>query len=211
MDPRDGQIYRTLKAVVKGNPDLFVTVMAQNLNVGTMVTGGTGQNNDDVLEKYCYNDNPENCKMYGGLYQWSEAMGLPSRCNTESCADLIADTNSHQGLCPDGWRVLTRNDFNIVLNSVQDGITGVSLADMRSGLFGGTNKTGYTLLGGGGYIKLWGGFAELGKTAYWYFSSESLTAPTSGAGAAMSNTSTTLSAGTSPKINAVSLRCVKAE
>ncbi len=57
--------------------------------------------------------------------------------------DMIADTNSHQGLCPEGWRVLTRNDFNIVIKSgeyingnnmvVSDGVKGV-----RASSFGGT-------------------------------------------------------------------------
>ncbi len=82
VDERDGQKYYTLKVTTLYG-ETSITVMAQNLNIGKMVTGGSGQNEDGVPEKYCYNDDPENCRRYGGLYQWAEAMGLPSRCNTE--------------------------------------------------------------------------------------------------------------------------------
>ena len=33
--------------------------------------------------KYCYNDDPLHCEHnLGGLYTWSNAMGLPAACDT---------------------------------------------------------------------------------------------------------------------------------
>ena len=206
VDTRDGQIYSTLQVTDRFSK-ATITVMAQNLNVGTMVTGGSGQNNDAVLEKYCYNNDPENCIIYGGLYQWSEAMGLPSSCNTTSCAHLIADTNSHQGLCPDGWRVLTRADFWIVINGSEDGSKGV-----RSSRFGGLNTSGYTLLGGGGYMDFMGGFADLGKRTWWNYPYEHITKPaTDIMDGVMNNQSTSMVSSGGPKTDGRSLRCVKVE
>ena len=46
----------------------------ENLDVGTMVPGISNQTNNSVIEKYCYNDNETNCQLFGGLYQWDEAM-----------------------------------------------------------------------------------------------------------------------------------------
>jgi uncharacterized protein (TIGR02145 family) len=205
-DDRDGQKYYTLQ-VTDRFTDATITVMAQNLNYGTMVTGGNGQSNDAVAEKYCYGNDPENCNRYGGLYQWAEAMGLPSSCNMTSCAHLIADTLNYQGICPDGWRVLTRADFDIVINSSGDGVRGV-----RSGLFGGLNTSGYTLLGGGGYIDLLGGWYGFGSQATWLYPVEYSSDSLKGGFQMINNQSTSVSSsGYDRKIYAASLRCVKAE
>ena len=112
-----------------------VTVMAENLNIGEMVPGENDQNNDSKIERYCYNNDTTKCDEFGGLYQWAEMMQLPSRCNTESCADLIQE--NHQGICPDGWRLFNFNDYVIIINAEgnDDGVKG-----MRSTYgFSGTN------------------------------------------------------------------------
>jgi len=41
--------------------------MAVNMDVGTMINGSAEQNNNNVVEKYCYNDLPANCTTYGGV------------------------------------------------------------------------------------------------------------------------------------------------
>jgi spore coat protein U-like protein len=46
----------------------------KNLNVGTMINVQKGQTKNDTIEKYCYNNDPANCKLYGCLYRWNEAM-----------------------------------------------------------------------------------------------------------------------------------------
>ncbi|MBQ9224717.1 MAG: hypothetical protein IJ177_00805, partial [Fibrobacter sp.] len=104
----------------------------------------------------CYDDDTLNCYYYGALYQWAEMMQLPSECNTKSCADQIKP--NHQGICPDGWRLMTADDFKFIINSNgnKDGVKGT-----RSTFgFGGSNDTGFSLVGGGGLVMLMGGLND---------------------------------------------------
>ena len=126
-DPRDGQEYKTIKASSYEDYEYF----AENLNYGVQVSGTSGQLNDNVVEKYCYNDDPWYCDHYfGGLYQWSEAMGFPSACNdvkagsTTDCPDSIVLPTGHsepelfvqhQGICPEGWHIMSEDEWSIVI------------------------------------------------------------------------------------------------
>ena len=87
----EGQTYKTVQ---EGDQCWF----KENLNVGTMVNGSDDQTNNGIIEKYCYENNPENCNIYGGLYQWNEMMEYSS-------------TPSIQGICPVGWHVPTDAEF----------------------------------------------------------------------------------------------------
>ena len=111
IDPRNGRSYYYYTATSYKTGE-SVTVMAENLNIGEMVLGENDQNDDTKIERYCYNNDTTNCDKYGGLYQWAEMMQLPSRCNTESCSDWIE--RDHQGICPEGWRLFTWDDYEIV-------------------------------------------------------------------------------------------------
>ena len=144
-DSRNGRsyYYMEFKGVNRQGDSATVTAMAENLNIGEMVAGDKDQADDSKVERYCYDNDTINCDRYGGLYQWAEMMKLPSECNTKSCADSIKP--NHQGICPDDWRLLTYDDFVVILNSNgnNDGIKGV-----RSTFgFGGYNTTGYSLVG----------------------------------------------------------------
>ena len=166
-DPRNGRSYYyiTIYSEYKG---YSVTVMAENLNIGEMVLGENDQNNDSKIERYCYNNDTTKCDEFGGLYQWAEMMQLPSRCNTESCADLIQP--NHQGICPDGWRLFTYDDYCVVRgykDEFDDGIKG--LRSMHG--FSGTNSSGFSLTGAGKRTKK-GGFDSLKEDAYWYLPEE---------------------------------------
>ena len=146
-DPRNGRSYYyiTITGTDTVREVASVTVMAENLNIGEMVPGENDQNNDSKIERYCYNNDTTKCDEFGGLYQWAEMMQLPSRCNTESCADLIQE--NHQGICPDGWRLFNFNDYVIIINAEgnDDGVKG-----MRSTYgFSGTNYSGFSLVGAG--------------------------------------------------------------
>ena len=48
----------------------------------------------------------------GALYQWHQAMGLPSSCDSASdhCASSISA--KHRGICPSGWHIPTVDDAN---------------------------------------------------------------------------------------------------
>ena len=166
-DPRNGRSYYyiTIYSEYKG---YSVTVMAENLNIGDMVLGENDQNDDTKIERYCYNNDTTKCDEFGGLYQWAEMMQLPSRCNTESCAELIQE--NHQGICPDGWRLFTYDDYCVVMgydDPYNDGVKG-----LRSTYgFSGTNNSGFSLTGAGQRTKK-GGFDRLKKTVYWFYPQE---------------------------------------
>ena len=143
-----------------------IKVMAENLDIGEFVWGFEDQEDDSKIEKYCYKNDTANCNNYGGLYQWAEMMQLPSRCNTESCADLIKP--NHQGICPDGWRLLTYNDYYIAVHADnnKDGVKGTRSAYG----FGGSNDSGFSLVGAG---YNWNhSFTSLQEGTYWHYPEE---------------------------------------
>ena len=136
--------YLTVTGKDTNNKAATINVMAENLNVGIMVDGSENQSDNSKVERYCYNNDTTKCLNYGGLYQWAEMMNLPFECNSKSCADSIKP--NHQGICPDGWRLLTYNDFYIVVHA--DG-NDAGVKGVRSTPFGGLNYTGYSLIGAG--------------------------------------------------------------
>lgn len=88
-----------------------------NLNVGTMVTGGTTQTNNATLEKYCYGNSEANCTANGALYQWGEAM-------------QYATAESSQGICPAGSHIPSDTEWKTL--EKQLGMTQVQ-ADISGG------------------------------------------------------------------------------
>lgn len=166
-DKRNGRSYYYL--TINGKDGASVTVMAENLNIGEMVNGDKDQTNDTKIERYCYDNDTTKCDKYGGLYQWAEMMNLPFECNSKSCADSIKP--NHQGICPDGWRLLTYDDLVVILKADgnEHGIEGA-----RAQGFGGYNTTGYSLVGAG-LRRPTGEFKDcLGKETYWYYPGEIL-------------------------------------
>ena len=203
-DTRNGRTYYylTINGVDKNKKPASVTVMAENLNIGEMVDGEEDQNNDSKIERYCYDNDTTNCDKYGGLYQWSEMMQLPSRCNTESCADLIKP--NHQGICPDGWRLLTEDDFYVVLHANEND---VGAKGVRATSFGGLNYSGYSLIGAG-YNWAYK-FDNIGNATQWYYPVEAEAYPDEGAPiAAMSRSSTSDLSQNVYKTYGSSVRCV---
>ncbi len=65
---------------------------AENLNVGTRVSGSSNMSNNGTIEKYCYDNSESNCNTYGGLYQWDEMMAYST-------------TQGTKGICPSGWHL----------------------------------------------------------------------------------------------------------
>ena len=161
-DPRNGRSYYYYTAV-SSKTGKSVTVMAENLNIGEMVSGENDQNDDAKIERYCYNNDTTYCDRFGGLYQWAEMMQLPSRCNTESCTDLIQE--KHRGICPEGWRLFTWDDYVIIRqyeDKYDEGISG-----LRSQCFNGTNTSGFSIIGAG--IRTADGkFESLSELAAWF-------------------------------------------
>ena len=95
------QVYNT---VIIGNQ----CWLKENLNIGTMILstqGGQLQTNNGILEKYCYNNDPDFCTVYGGLYEWMEMMQYDT-------------AQGVQGICPEGWHVPSDNEWKILEGTV---------------------------------------------------------------------------------------------
>ena len=205
-DPRNGRsyYYLTINGEDKDGNPASVTVMAENLNVGEMVDGENDQSNDSKIERYCYDNDTTQCDRYGGLYQWAEAMQLPSECNTKSCADLIKQ--NHQGICPDGWRLLTYDDFYIVVHA-DDNDAGAK--GVRAIAFSGLNYTGFSLVGAG---YLWNHeFEDLNSSTYWFYPEEGTLDQPSALAGLQSKSSTANSNYSTYKTHGFSIRCVMVE
>ncbi|MCK4592598.1 hypothetical protein KAT63_04140 [Candidatus Parcubacteria bacterium] len=132
--------------------------MAENLNTGTRIDGASGQTDNGIIEKYCFNNNEENCATDGGLYQWNEAMGY-----------TVAE--GAQGICPNGFHIPTDAELCILEQYVDNSITCGSTG--WRGTDGGTKlKTG----GASGFESIFAGerypngsFKYRGPYAYYTF------------------------------------------
>ncbi len=198
--------YLTVTGKDTNNKAATINVMAENLNVGIMVDGSENQSDNSKVERYCYNNDTTKCLNYGGLYQWAEMMNLPFECNSKSCADSIKP--NHQGICPDGWRLLTYNDFYIVVHA--DG-NDAGVKGVRSTPFGGLNYTGYSLIGAGMRLDDDGvsSFIDINEAAYWFFPTEKENKTTWAGVAATIKSIQNFDNGYGPKIDGYPVRCVK--
>ncbi len=106
--------------------------MAENLNIGEKIAGTQEQENDSIIEKYCYNDDDALCDLEGGLYQWAESLALPYSCGSSSTSyvndvytlqcsegDYLIESK-HQGICPDGWYIPNDKDWHILESYLSD-------------------------------------------------------------------------------------------
>ncbi|MEZ5196827.1 MAG: FISUMP domain-containing protein [Bacteroidales bacterium] len=170
IDDRDGEAYNT---VMIGDQ----CWMAENLNVGTMITSnGSGDNQTDngILEKYCYDNNTINCDEYGGLYQWEEAMQYTTIEGT-------------QGICPDGWHLPSDGEFCTLATFLDPTVTctgtglrgadaGGKMKEMGTDHWlnpnnGATNESGFTGMPGA-YRYYNGYFDYLGYYGYYWQSTD---------------------------------------
>lgn len=147
-DPRDNQVYNTIQI---GDQ----CWMAENVNVGTMIDGSINQTNNAVFEKHCYENNPSNCDIYGGLYQWGEMM---------------------QGICPAGWHLPGEGDWGwlatILAGEAGGKMKTTGTIEEGTGLWhapntAATNSSGFSALPGG-YKDEFGNFAHLGSSAFFF-------------------------------------------
>ena len=144
--------------------------MAENLNVGTKILGSSDQTNNGIIEKYCYNDDVNNCTVYGGLYQWSEAM-------------QYVTTEGTKGICPIGWHLPTDAEWTVLTtflggeNGAGRNMKSIGTIQAGTGLWfepnGANNSSGFTGLPGG-YRNHYGNFLFLTGNAGFWSSSENL-------------------------------------
>lgn len=115
VDDRDGNAYTT---------KLYGATcwMTENLDHGTRIDGDTpgGLATDDgVVQKFCFDDDPDACVNHGALYSWSEATAFEGSSNTVP--------SNLQGACPDGWHLPSDAEYQVL-----EGHLGMSEADVQA-------------------------------------------------------------------------------
>ncbi len=156
---------------------------AENVNIGSRINVGSNQGEDcsDII-KWCYDNDSDNCDIYGGFYQWNMAM----------CGST---TEGAQGICPDGWSIPTDDDFEKLegyLDSTYDygdpqwdingdfrgNDAGAKMAG-NSDLWEDDDLTGHAEFGTSGFDVIPGGLlmnhgssANMGRRAYFWTSTD---------------------------------------
>lgn len=192
--------------------------LRENINAGTLVNSSQTQTNNGIMEKWCYDNDPLNCNVYGALYQWAEMVQYYNGVTNTTHWNPVP-TVPVQGVCPPGWHLPTKAESDALITflggqSVAGGkIKEAGIAHWRGPSsianpvnVGATNSSGFTSLPGGHsylgnfenihqYGNMWtitkGQFA----TDIWYF------------GAAYNYTSTT--SGQGYKVTGYYARCLK--
>jgi len=126
--------------------------LKENLDIGTMTTGGSGQTNNGTIEKYCYNNDTANCTTYGGLYQWNEAM-------------QYVTTEGAKGICPNGWHIPTLAELQTLKAIVNNDGNSLKAIGQGTGGGAGTNTSGFSALLAGYIHSIFEGLG--GATWYW--------------------------------------------
>ena len=125
--------------------------MVANVNTGTRVDGSAEQSNNSKIEKYCYNDVEANCYIYGGLYQWAEAMQIDYTYNTADYpTDYTCDpcgSSGRQGICPSGYHIPTdlewsKYEYCVESSISPTGSTSLSTFQNNTGWRGSTGNAG---------------------------------------------------------------------
>ncbi len=123
VDARDGTVY-PIQAF--GTQSWMTT----NLAVGVVVEGA-GDGDEGAINRVCPQTYPEPsdpspCDLYGGYYDWSVAMALPSSCNGEDCGAMIQQP--HRGICPEGWHIPSKQDFQALADylATETGLSAVN-------------------------------------------------------------------------------------
>lgn len=131
--------------------------MAENLNYGAV--DGVG---------ICYNDKEENCKRYGRLYTWREAVN-----NATNSGEV-------QGVCPEGWRMPTTAEWKNLFTTIGTKNLKASLRENAWNFVGeqyiGTNDSRFSAMPGGvkaynantTFFGGYNGWRDIGVAAWWW-------------------------------------------
>lgn len=161
VDERDNKVYRTIKIGTQ-------TWMAQNLSYA-----------DGGVTSYCRNNSvqgngDEYCRRFGRLYTWAAALNLDDMYNSNRATESDGSDkylyHPAQGLCPDGYHIPQKSEFETLINyvaaqnTVNNVKTGVSpslesvngLWDIPAGDSYPTNTTGFSGVANG---SLFGGYS----------------------------------------------------
>lgn len=202
IDERDGQSYQT---VLIGDQ----CWMAENINIGTMINGNSDQIDNQIIEKYCFEDLVINCDEHGGLYQWAETM-------------QYVTSPGAQGICPDGWHIPTDGEWCTLENEVDSGEVDCDYLGYRGNDAGAnlketgtfhwnepnyaTNSSGFSALGSG-YRNISGYWYNMGRYGFFWVSAG--WGPDQALGRQLKNDSNLIRRYNFSKTAGYSIRCLK--
>jgi uncharacterized protein (TIGR02145 family) len=146
LDSRDGQKYPTVSIGTQ-------CWMAKNMNVGVQMPSMFNQLNNGIVEKYCFDDQGNNCSIYGGLYQWAEAVQYQNGATNVSSPNP-SFSGYIQGICPAGWHFPSDLEWNVLETFLGGyGVAGGKMKLIsnlwRSPNTGANNISGFSALPGG--------------------------------------------------------------
>ena len=206
VDERDNKVYRTIKIGTQ-------TWMAQNLSYA-----------DGGVTSYCRNNSvqdngDEYCRRFGRLYTWAAALNLDDMYNSNRATESDGSDkylyHPAQGLCPDGYHIPQKSEFETLINyvaaqnTVNNVKTGVSpslesvngLWDIPAGDSYPTNTTGFSGVANG---SLFSGYsATLSMVSSTENSATTFTVYT------LHHSSTSFKIEAHEKASFMSIRCVK--
>jgi uncharacterized protein (TIGR02145 family) len=130
--------------------------------------------NNGIVEKYCFDDQGNNCSIYGGLYQWAEAVQYQNGATNVSSPNP-SFSGYIQGICPAGWHFPSDLAWNVLETFL--GGSGVAGGKMKliSYLWnypntGANNISGFSALPGG--FNNSSQFSNLGYSSNFWSTSE---------------------------------------
>jgi uncharacterized protein (TIGR02145 family) len=151
VDTRDGQSYPTV-------PIGGQCWLGRNLDFGRKVPDAAPRD-DGVVEKTCYGNEAESCRVYGGLYTWTEAM--------QGALEPGA-----QGVCPVGWHLPSRAEWKALADHLGPPTAGEKLKarEDHDPPYDGTDAVGFAALPGGSGFR--GSFGRQGHWGLFWTSTE---------------------------------------
>ena len=161
VDKRDGRTYKTIE--ING-----FTVMAQNLNYGD-----ESKNPYLIDNNWCYQNDSVNCLKAGRYYSWTAAMNIDPKWENSHARDvknLIG--NPHQGICPDGWHIPTKSEWDEMVEGLgYKALHVVGNPNWGEEYYPATNDRGLTVLLTG-YVSIYGSVYYVGLIAYFWTATE---------------------------------------
>ena len=133
------QVYKKTTITIKSE-NYSRTWMAENLNY-------------EVENSSCYRNISSNCDTYGRLYTWAAAVGRTE--DVCGSGKLCVGRDVVQGICPEGWHLPSRTEWEKLFDAVGGAETAVTVLRSKEGWQisnKGTDNYGFTVLPGGEYI-----------------------------------------------------------
>jgi len=162
-DTRDGKIYNTTLIGTQ-------CWMKENLNTGVAINSSQVSLNNNIIEKYCFNDIIDSCDIYGGLYQWNELMNYTASSST--------NPSGRRGICPAAWHIPSESEWQQLIDLLGGyTIAGGALKEdgYRHWAYPNSyavNTSGFTALPGGGKDVV-SGYFDLSFMGYFWTSTAS--------------------------------------